>query len=121
MFRATRAGNISWIRKSNNFRAVMSRNLNGFELDDLKPGDLLFWSDTYKTDRDPPVTHTMIYLGREKGTGNRIMAGSSDGRTYHGLERWGVSIFDFKPAPTATQTTGTIAPRFIGYGSIPNL
>lgn len=108
----------SWVRKANNFRAVISRNLDGFELDELKPGDLLFWSGTYKTDRDPPVTHTMIYLGREKETGDRVMVGSSDGRSYHGLQRWGVSVFDFKPAP-ANPTPGREAARFIGYGAIP--
>ena len=83
------SGQYSWVRKANNFRAVISKNLDGFELDELKPGDLLFWSGTYKTDRDPPVTHTMIYLGREKDTGNRVMVGSSDGRSYHGNQRPG--------------------------------
>jgi cell wall-associated NlpC family hydrolase len=115
------SGQYSWVRKADSFRAVISRNLDGFELDELKPGDLLFWSGTYKTDRDPPVTHTMIYLGREKETGNRVMAGSSDGRSYHGLERWGVSVFDFKPVSAASPSPGRPAPRFIGYGAIPGL
>ena len=108
-----------WVRKAGNFRAVISRNLEGFELDELKPGDLLFWSGTYKTERDPPVTHTMIYLGREKKTGNRVMVGSSDGRSYHGLQRWGVSVFDFKAAPAASP--GHDASQFIGYGAAPGL
>jgi cell wall-associated NlpC family hydrolase len=111
----------SWVRKAEKFRAVISRRLDGFELDELKPGDLLFWSGTYKTDRDPPVTHAMIYLGREAGTGNRVMVGSSDGRSYHGLQRWGVSVFDFKPASTASPSPNHAAPQFIGYGAIPGL
>jgi len=109
------SGQYSWVRKSGNFRAVISRRLDGFELNELRPGDLLFWSGTYKTDRDPPVTHTMIYLGREKDTGNRVMVGSCDGRSYQGLQRWGVSVFDFKPVnPSSPSST-----QFIGYGAIP--
>jgi cell wall-associated NlpC family hydrolase len=115
------SGQYAWVRKADKFRAVISRGLDGFELDELKPGDLLFWSNTYKTDRDPPVTHTMIYLGREKGTGNRVMVGSSDGRSYRGLQRWGVSVFDLKPVQTSSLPPGGTAPRFIGYGSIPGL
>ena len=115
------SGQYSWVRKAENFHAVISRRLDGFELDELKPGDLLFWSGTYNTDRDPPVTHTMLYLGREKETGNRVMVGSTDGRTYHGIERWGVSVFDFKPVSSASPSPSNATPRFIGYGSIPGL
>src|SRR5262249_3247789 len=73
-----------WVRKAGDFNAVLSRKEDSFELDDLKPGDLLFWGGTYNIDRDPPITHTMIYLGREKRTNKRVMIGSSDGRTYDG-------------------------------------
>ena len=59
-----------WVRKGGNFKAVVSRKEDSFELDDLKPGDLLFWRGTYNIDRDPPITHAMIYLGREKRTNN---------------------------------------------------
>jgi len=109
-----------WVWKAHNFRAVNSRNLDGFELNDLKPGDLLFWTGTYITDRDPPVSHTMLYLGREKTTGDRVMVGSSDGRTYHGIQRWGVSVFDFK-TPSQESSASHPSSRFIGYGSIPGL
>ncbi len=115
------SGQYSWVRKTENFHAVISRRLDGFELDELKPGDLLFWSGTYTTDRDPPVTHTMLYLGREKETGNRVMAGATDGRSYHGLERWGVSVFDFKAVPPGSPSSGGVTPRFIGYGPVPGL
>ena len=55
-----------------------------------KPGDLLFWTGTYSVERDPPVTHTMIYLGEEKKSGKPIMVGASDGRTYEGRTAvWG--------------------------------
>ena len=110
-----------WVRKAGNFNAVLSRHEDTFELDALKPGDLLFWSGTYNIDRDPPITHVMIYLGREKGTKKRIMIGASDGRTYDGKQRFGVSVFDFKMPPPPQSGDAKISPVFVGYGRIPGL
>ena len=110
-----------WVRKAGNFNAVLSRHEDSFELDALKPGDLLFWSGTYNIDRDPPITHTMIYLGREKRTKKRVMIGSSDGRTYDGKQRFGVSVFDFKMPPPPNSGDAKISPVFVGYGRIPGL
>jgi cell wall-associated NlpC family hydrolase len=110
-----------WVRKAGDFDAVLSRKEDSFELDDLKPGDLLFWRGTYNIDRDPPITHTMIYLGREKRTNKRVMIGSSDGRTYDGKQRWGVSVFDFKIPPPPKSGDAKISPIFVGYGRIPGL
>ena len=110
-----------WVRKAGNFNAVLSRHEDTFELDALKPGDLLFWSGTYNIDRDPPVTHTMIYLGREKQTKKRVMIGSSDGRTYDGKQRFGVSVFDFKMPPPPNSGDAKMSPVFVGYGRIPGL
>jgi hypothetical protein len=110
-----------WVRKAGNFRAVLSRDLDSFEFDELKPGDLLFWTGTYSLERDPPVTHTMIYVGKEKESGKPIMVGASDGRTYEGKQRFGVSVFDFKtPKPKAANDSGN-HPMFVGYGRIPGL
>jgi peptidoglycan DL-endopeptidase CwlO len=110
-----------WVRKAGDFNAVLSRHEDTFELDALKPGDLLFWSGTYNIDRDPPITHTMIYLGREKRTKKWVMIGSSDGRTYDGKQRWGVSVFDFKLPPPPSSGDAKISPVFVGYGRIPGL
>jgi cell wall-associated NlpC family hydrolase len=110
-----------WVRKAGNFKAVLSRKEDSFELDDLKPGDLLFWRGTYNIERDPPITHTMIYLGREKRGNKRVMIGSSDGRTYDGKQRWGVSVFDFKLPPPSQSGDAKISPVFVGYGPIPGL
>ena len=110
-----------WVRKAGDFKAVVGRKEDSFELDDLKPGDLLFWKGTYNIDRDPPITHTMIYLGREKRTNKRVMVGSSDGRTYDGKQRWGVSVFDFKMPPPPQSGDAKISPVFVGYGSVPGL
>ncbi len=109
-----------WVRKAGKFQAVLSGRDDSFELDELKPGDLLFWTGTYDIERDPPVTHTMIYLGREKGSEHRVMVGASDGRSYKGESRYGVSVFDFK-IPRAAAGEGKRAPSFVGYGSIPSL
>ena len=110
-----------WLRKAGNFRAVNSRHEDTFELDELVPGDLLFWTGTYSIERDPPITHAMIYLGREKGTNQRIMVGASDGRTYKGESRYGVSVFDFKIRDSGKTDDGRMSPSFIGYGHIPGL
>jgi cell wall-associated NlpC family hydrolase len=110
-----------WVRKAGNFNAVLSNREDSFEFDALQPGDLLFWRGTYRIDRDPPVTHTMIYLGREKRTKKRVMLGASDGRTYNGRQIFGVSVFDFKlPAPPNSGDL-KMSPVFVGYGRIPGL
>jgi len=108
-----------WVRKAHGFRAVISRKPDSFEMDELLPGDLLFWSGTYVTDHDPPITHTMLYLGTEKSSGAKIMIGSSDGRTYHGQKRNGVSVFDF--TMPRTPSGGEQRATFIGYARIPGL
>lgn len=111
-----------WVRKNGNFHAVLSRNANTFELEDLRPGDLMFWSGTYKVDRDVPVTHVMIYLGKEKGTNKPVMVGASDGRSYNGERRFGVSVFDFKlPNGTPNKINPDLVARFEGYSAIPGL
>jgi hypothetical protein len=109
-----------WVRKAGTFQAVLAHRDDTFELDALKPGDLLFWSGTYNVSRDPAITHTMIYLGREEDTKQRIMVGASDGRTYRGEQRFGVSIFDFKVGPITPKKEGA-SPVFVGYGRIPSL
>ena len=107
----------SWARKAGTFRAVLSTQKDSFELNELAPGDLLFWSGTYDIKRDPPVTHAMIYLGKAKSDGLPIMFGSSDGRSYRGKKQWGVGVFDFRiPQPTEKNPS-----RFVGYAKIPGI
>jgi len=102
-----------WTEKAGTLRAVNVKDLEDRALSDLKPGDLLFWEGTYEVQRDPPISHTMIYLGREKKTGTRVMVGASDGRTYAGISRNGVSVFDFR-LPRAESTA-----KFVGYARVP--
>lgn len=117
------AGQYVWLRKAGMIEPVVSRKEESFELDNLKPGDLLFWTGTYSIERDPPITHAMIYLGKEKKSGKRVMVGSSDGRTYDGQQRYGVSVFDFK-LPRVEKEDATDKrphPTFVGYGHVPEL
>ena len=112
-----------WLRRTGKFEPVVSQKEDSFEFDNLKPGDLLFWTGTYSIQRDPPITHAMIYLGREKKTGMRVMVGASDGRTYQSQQRFGVSVFDFKmPREDKGEIeNGKTRPRFVGYAHIPGL
>jgi cell wall-associated NlpC family hydrolase len=110
-----------WLRKAGSFQAVLGHGDDTFELDSLKPGDLLFWSGTYRVDRDPDITHTMIYLGREKATNHRIMVGASDGRIYKGQSRFGVSVFEFRVSRLGAKSDDKPGPVFVGYGRIPGL
>jgi peptidoglycan DL-endopeptidase CwlO len=108
-----------WARKSGAFQTVLSQRDDTFELDALKPGDLLFWANTYGTDRDPDVTETMIYLGREKGTNQRLMIGASDGRMIKGRQKTGLGVFDFKVGRSKKE--GEAGAAFVGYARIPGL
>ena len=102
-----------WSRRSGTFREVTAHSFDSNEYDDLRPGDLLFWSGTYGINR--AITHVMIYLGTHRETGKPVMVGASDGRSYNGKKRRGVSVFDFRlPRPDSKA-------KFVGYASIPGL
>jgi len=102
-----------WTWKRGRFYAVNSHHLNSFEFQYLKPGDLLFWSGTYSVNREPPITHVMLYLGKTK-QGTPLMFGASNGRTYQGRAINGVSVFDFKLPNSQSHA------RFLGYSCIPS-
>jgi cell wall-associated NlpC family hydrolase len=112
----------AWIRQNSNFHAVLSRDSQSFEFRELKPGDLMFWTGTYRVSREIPVSHVMIYLGTEKSTKKPVMVGASDGRSYDGVRRNGVSVFDFKmPSGQPNSADPDLIARFEGYGTIPGL
>jgi cell wall-associated NlpC family hydrolase len=105
-----------WIMR----RSVLYRTENVTRLTDsafsaLRPGDLLFWSGTYESaaSRRLPVTHVMIYLGKRKSDGKPVIFGASDGRSYEGQRRCGVSVFDFALPKSGDKSA------FYGYGPLP--
>ena len=63
----------------------------------LQIGDLLFWEHTYRPKRTPPITHVMIFLGKDE-EGKWIMAGSQTG---NGILRprgdGGPDLYYFRP------------------------
>jgi cell wall-associated NlpC family hydrolase len=63
----------------------------------LKPGDLLFWENTYRPERQPPITHVMVFLGTNSA-GQWIMAGSQSSRGgEHNRRNGGPDIYVFRP------------------------
>jgi cell wall-associated NlpC family hydrolase len=106
----------NWVdKKTHLYLTPTATSFDSDEFANLKPGDLLFWTNTLETTRKLPVTHVMIYLGKLKKSGKRIVFGSSDGRSYMGERRSGVSVFDFSlPKPDGTK-------HFYGYGPTPGL
>jgi len=105
-----------WVEKKTQLHLTpTATSFDSTEFTDLKPGDLLFWTNTTETKRKLPVTHVMIYLGKLKKTGKPTVFGASDGRSFAGQRRSGVSVFDFH-LPKAESTT-----RFYGYGPAPGL
>lgn len=105
-----------WVEKKSQLHLTpTAASFDHAEFNDLKPGDLLFWTNTTETKRKLPVTHVMIYLGKLKKTGKRVVFGASDGRSFQGERRSGVSVFDFH-LPKAESTS-----RLHGYGAVPGL
>ncbi|MEM9281602.1 MAG: NlpC/P60 family protein [Verrucomicrobiota bacterium] len=84
--------------------------------DPIQPGDLLFWEGTYDTgDRDPPISHVMLYLGRLKEDGRGVVFGASDGRRFRGKRIHGVSVFDWRVPPEGSSS------KFVAFGPVPGL
>jgi hypothetical protein len=104
-----------WVLKEGTLQPVNADSLESRSFAALRPGDLLFWTGTYAAGGKNIVTHTMIYLGRARSDGLRLMVGASDGRTYRGKKCFGVSVFDFRLPKAGSKS------RFVGYARIPGL
>jgi len=106
-----------WVQKNGNLKRVENvHSPDDAALKSLKPGDLLFWEGTYNVGkRNPPTSHVMIYLGKQKSNGKPVMVGASSGRYYAGRARHGVSVFDFDLPRRGSSSV------FVGYGPVPGL
>lgn len=83
-------------------------------LNRLRPGDLLFWENTYKPVRKPPITHVMVYLGKDR-QGRSMMFGSQSRRS------GGPGIYPFDPAKHSggfSSWLGIVSHKgkFVAYG-----
>lgn len=103
----------TWVKNQGQLYKVKSNVFGKDKLKNLQPGDLLFWSGTYKVKRTPPITHVMLYLGKDKNN-QPLMFGSSNGRPYQHKSMYGVSVFDFT---YPFYDSG----KLVGYGCIPGV
>ena len=110
-----------WVRKAGNFQAVLGQGDDTFELDALKPGDLLFWANKSGMSREPEITQAMIYIGRDKATNQRLMIGAAERGTYKGKPASGVGMFDFKLGSAVENEDEEASSVFVGYGRFPDL
>jgi len=102
-----------WLEKEGELHKVRRLFFVKDKLENLKPGDLLFWKDTYKVNRTPPITHVMLYLGKNKNN-QHLMFGSSNGGVYNKKSMYGVSVFEFNYPKNDTG-------KFVAYGCIPGV
>lgn len=102
-----------WLAKAGTIHHVTTHHFSSSQFNAIKPGDLLFWTNTFHTRRKPPITHVMLYLGKSKN-GTPLMFGSSDGGIYHGKIMWGVSVFEFVLPYRSDRA------HFVAYGCIPH-
>jgi cell wall-associated NlpC family hydrolase len=111
----------AWVRKAGTFKAVLAQRDDTFELDELQPGDLLFWASNFGVSADPEIIQTMIYIGRDKTTNQRLMIGASERGTFKGQTKSGVSVFDLKVGRASLKPNKETTAVFVGYGHIPDL
>jgi cell wall-associated NlpC family hydrolase len=110
-----------WVRKAGNFQAVLAHGEDTFELDALRPGDVLFWANTSGASREPEITQTMIYIGRDKTTKQRLMIGATERGTYKDRPLSGVGVFDFDLKAAEQEPGQETDSVFVGYGRLPDL
>ena len=112
----TSAQQFIWLRDTGNITLTPDKpqSLDDKIFKNLTPGDLLFWSGTYKpTDgRKVKVTHVAMYLGKEKD-GRQVMISATKGRSYRGKRGDGYGVYDFKLPSKKSKA------RFVGFGSVP--
>ncbi|HEX2749861.1 MAG TPA: NlpC/P60 family protein, partial [Verrucomicrobiales bacterium] len=101
-----------WLQNAGTLRALRPGTSPDWILSQLRPGDLLFWRGTYVTNREPDVSHVMIYLGRHPGTGKPVMFGARSTTGMKGVHGNAVDFYEFNPVPRGKS-------EFIGFGTVP--
>lgn len=108
-----------WVKKNGRLHEVSPevRDPDHPSLQNLHPGDLLFWGGTYApTDgRAVNITHVALYLGHEKKDGGAVMINATDGRSYHGTRANGYGVYDFRLPKDGNRAV------FMGYGTPPGI
>ncbi|MFM7180657.1 MAG: NlpC/P60 family protein [Verrucomicrobiales bacterium] len=103
-----------WVKEYGNMNHESS--LTESVLRRLKPGDLLFWSGTYRTGkRWPNISHVMFYSGRDPKSGTHYMFGGRSGGR-RGLNGSEIDFFVLRPGESEGRSG-----KFVGYGRPPGL
>ncbi|MEP2776599.1 MAG: NlpC/P60 family protein [Luteolibacter sp.] len=108
-----------WVKKNSEFHEVAKTAVDTEDksFDDLKPGDLVFWSGTFKPNdgRTTNITHVGMYLGVEKKDGRPVMVNATNGRSYRGKKSNGYGVYDFRVPRAGSKS------KIVGYGTPPGL
>ncbi len=114
----TSADQYLWVKKAGRLHEVSPdvRDPDHPSLQNLHPGDLLFWGRTYEPadGRTVNITHVALYLGHEKN-GNAVMINATDGRSYRGTRANGYGVYDFRLPKDGNRAV------FMGYGTPPGI
>lgn len=115
----TSAEQYLWLKQENRLTEIPPdvTDLSNPTMQPLRPGDLLFWGNTYvPTDgRKINVTHVAIYLGKERSDGLAVMINATDGRSYRGTKANGYGVYDFRLPKKGSKST------FMGFGTPPGI
>jgi len=107
----TSSAQFDWIRRNGSLTQVPqnARTLEHAAYAELKPGDLVFWSGTYRPNdgRANGITHVAVYLGQQHD-GRHVIAGATSSRSRNPS---GFTIQDLRP--------NNGGPRIVGYGPPP--
>jgi hypothetical protein len=114
-----------WLRDSGRFTEApkSGEQVNLIQLrSQLRTGDLLFWENTYNVNRTPPISHVMIYLGKNS-EGRMKMFGAGTFGKGEQTENGGLDVYVFDPNLSLgcvknTKGTCTKESRFVGYGRL---
>jgi hypothetical protein len=106
-----------WLQRYGTLNKVDGWGARRYSNKRLKPGDLLFWIHTYRTRRNPPITHVGIYLGTDRRTGKPVMVHAGGGRRYGGVARRGVTVVELEEPER--RGFGGGKGSFVGYGPAP--